>query len=82
MRRGQRGPQPPALPRALLTPFTDHVQLTSGDERAYTSAAKAQRNKGFQQIDVSFHPGDPPDAGASNSHDPAHTGASRRAPDG
>ncbi len=69
-------------PRALLTPFTDNVQLTSGDERAYTSAAKAQRNKGFQQIDVSFHPGDPPDAGGSNSHDPAHTGASRRAPDG
>jgi len=45
-------------PRALLTPFTDNVQLTGGDERAYTSAAKAQRNKGFQQIDVSFHPGD------------------------
>ncbi len=47
-------------PRALLTPFTDNVQLTGGDERAYTSAAKAQRNKGFQQIDVSFHPGDTP----------------------
>jgi len=47
-------------PRALLTPFTDNVQLTGGDERAYTSAAKAQRNKGFQQIDVSFHPDDTP----------------------
>jgi len=70
------------FPRALLTPFTDNVQLTGGDERAYTSAAKAQRNKGFQQIDVSFHPDDPPDAGGSNSQDPGHTGASRRAPDG
>ncbi len=47
-------------PRALLTPFTDNVQLTGGDERAYTSAAKAQRNKGFQHIDVSFHPDDTP----------------------
>jgi len=45
-------------PRALLTPFTDNVQLTGGDERAYTAAAKAQRNKGFQRIDVSFHPDD------------------------
>jgi len=31
-------------PRALLTPFTDNVQLTGGDERAYTAAAKAQRS--------------------------------------
>lgn len=41
-------------PRALLTPFTDAVQLTPGDERAYTDAAKAQRNKGFQHILVRF----------------------------
>ena len=45
-------------PRALLTPFTDNVVLTEGDERSYTDAAKAQRNKGFQQIDVTFNPED------------------------
>jgi len=41
-------------PRALLTPFTDEVQLTSADRRAYTRQAKAQRGKGFQRIKVSF----------------------------
>jgi hypothetical protein len=41
-------------PRALLTPFTDDVELTSGDRRTYTGQAKAQRAKAFQRIDVSF----------------------------
>ena len=41
-------------PRALLTPMTDDVELTEGDERAYTDQAQAQRNKGFQEIDVRF----------------------------
>jgi membrane protein len=41
-------------PRALLTPFTDNVDLTHGDQEAYIQAAQAQRNKGFQHIDVSF----------------------------
>ena len=41
-------------PRALLTPFTDNVNLTDGDERAYTDQAKAQRSKGFEQVDVTF----------------------------
>jgi len=41
-------------PRALLTPLTDNVELTQGDERAYTGQAKAQRSKGFQEIDVRF----------------------------
>jgi membrane protein len=41
-------------PRALLTPFTDNVSLTPGDEQAYTDAAQAQRNKGFENIDVTF----------------------------
>jgi membrane protein len=45
-------------PRALLTPFTDDVELTPGDRRSYTDLAKAQRNKGFQTVDVTF---DPPD---------------------
>ena len=47
-------------PRALLTPFTDAVELTPGDERTYTDAAKAQRNKGFEEVDVRFLPR-PPD---------------------
>jgi YihY family inner membrane protein len=42
-------------PRSLLTPFTDNVQLTAADERAYREQAKAERSKGFQEIDVSFH---------------------------
>jgi uncharacterized BrkB/YihY/UPF0761 family membrane protein len=41
-------------PRALLTPFTDNVDLTRGDQRTYIEAAKAQRNKGFQHVDVTF----------------------------
>jgi membrane protein len=41
-------------PRALLTPFTDRVQLTSADERAYTAYAESERHKGFQNIDVDF----------------------------
>jgi YihY family inner membrane protein len=43
-------------PRALLTPFTDNVTLTSGDRRAYSRQAKAQRSKGFQHVDVNFDP--------------------------
>lgn len=46
-------------PRALLTPFTDRVQLTSADERAYTAYAESERHKGFEVIDVDFKP--PPD---------------------
>ena len=45
-------------PRALLTPFTDDVDLTPGDRRSYTALAKAQRNKGFETVHVTF---DPPD---------------------
>ncbi|MGH3331756.1 MAG: YihY/virulence factor BrkB family protein [Nocardioidaceae bacterium] len=41
-------------PRALLTPFTDKVDLTEGDRRAYVAYAKGQRYKGFEVIDVSF----------------------------
>lgn len=45
-------------PRALLTPFTDSVDLTEGDVNAYTGQARAQRSKGFEEVDVSF--GTPP----------------------
>lgn len=41
-------------PRALLTPFTDRVNLTDADQRAYASYAKAQRHKGFETVDVTF----------------------------
>jgi membrane protein len=43
-------------PRSLLTPFTDNVILTTGDRRAYTRQAKAQRSKGFEHVDVNFDP--------------------------
>ena len=49
-------------PRSLLTPFTDNVVLTSGDRRAYSTQAKAQRAKGFEDVDVRFEdPPRPPD---------------------
>ena len=43
-------------PRSLLTPFTDDVELTRGDRRAYTGRAKAQQAKGFQDVDVTYRP--------------------------
>jgi len=43
-------------PRSLLTPFTDNVILTTGDRRAYSRQAKAQRSKGFEHVDVNFDP--------------------------
>ncbi len=53
-------------PRALLTPFTDAVDLTPGDRRSYTGSAKAERQKGFETVHVTFdqpdHDGDRPDA--------------------
>jgi membrane protein len=47
-------------PRALLTPFTDDVDLTSGDKGTYARAAKAQRTKGFETVDVDFDGRDRP----------------------
>ncbi|MGU3434215.1 YihY/virulence factor BrkB family protein [Actinomycetes bacterium M1A6_2h] len=52
-------------PRALLTPFTDNVELTEGDKDAYTAQAEAQRSKGFEEIEVTFT--DPPTAAESDS---------------
>lgn len=45
-------------PRALLTPFTDSVELTRADRRVYREYAEAQRHKGFERIEVTFD--DPP----------------------
>lgn len=46
-------------PRALLTPFTDDVDLTPGDQRAYAGYARAQRHKGFQYVVTRFKQRDP-----------------------
>ncbi|WP_259314378.1 YihY/virulence factor BrkB family protein [Capillimicrobium parvum] len=56
-------------PRALLTPFTDDVQLTSADKRSYTAYAESERHKGFQTVDVDFQPEQP------SPHDEEETGA-------
>ena len=45
-------------PRALLTPFTDDVDLTAADVESYAQQARAQRFKGYEEITVRF---DPPD---------------------
>lgn len=53
-------------PRALLTPFTDNVELTEADRRAYASYARMQRHKGFEKVQVIWEPGPaevPPPAG-------------------
>lgn len=47
-------------PRALLTPFTDAVQLTEADKQVYREYAQAQRHKGFERVRVSFD--DQPDS--------------------
>ncbi|MEE3850198.1 YihY/virulence factor BrkB family protein [Gordonia sp. LSe1-13] len=59
-------------PRSLLTPFTDNVVLMPGDEAAYSAQARAQRHKGFQEIDVTF------DNPAGSSHDPELVGDDNR----
>jgi membrane protein len=41
-------------PRSLLAPFTDNVDLTIGDQRAYISYAKSELHKTFETVDVSF----------------------------
>ena len=41
-------------PRALLTPFTDAVELTPADRRAYASYARMQRHKGFERVSVTW----------------------------
>ena len=41
-------------PRALLTPFTDSVDLTEADRRAYAMYAQMQRHKGFETVVVRF----------------------------
>ena len=42
------------FPRSLLTPFTDDVELTVPDERAYAGYASSERYKGFERVEVTF----------------------------
>jgi membrane protein len=44
-------------PRALLTPFTDNVDLTDADREAYALYARMQRHKGFEKVQVVWEPG-------------------------
>lgn len=41
-------------PRALMTIFTDDVDLTDADKDFYSDLVRANQLKGFQQVDVSF----------------------------
>lgn len=61
-------------PRALLTPFTDAVELTEVDRRLYASYAQAQRFKGFQRIDVAFDDEKKPEAETSAADESVRRG--------
>jgi uncharacterized BrkB/YihY/UPF0761 family membrane protein len=56
-------------PRALLTPFTDKVELTAADREVYAMYAAAQRFKGFEQVTTEFGDGSDgrPGAGADEA---------------
>lgn len=41
-------------PRALLTPFTDDVDLTRADHEAYSHLVEMNRLKGYQHVSVTF----------------------------
>ncbi len=56
-------------PRALLTPFTDNVELTEADRRAYASYARMQRHKGFEKVQVVWEPG-PAEEHAAQDEEP------------
>jgi hypothetical protein len=52
---------------ALLSPFTDNVDLTDGDRSTYAAKAEAERAKVFEKVDVTF--GVPPHRIATESDD-------------
>lgn len=65
-------------PRALLTPFTDDVELTAADRRAYEMYANTQRFKGFETVTAEFSPDtENPDRQQPN-RTPTMTGRGRR----
>lgn len=41
-------------PRSLLSPFTEHTELTEADERSFSDAAVSTRFKEREDVDVSF----------------------------
>jgi membrane protein len=57
-------------PRALLTPFTDDVRLTSADKRTYTAYAESERHKGFETVDVGFDSAEPTKTSEESQADP------------
>jgi membrane protein len=65
-------------PRALLTPFTDNVDLTDADRTVYTGYAQAQGHKGFQSVDVTF---DESGRRRNESAEPVEAGADDVDPD-
>jgi YihY family inner membrane protein len=65
-------------PRALLTPFTDAVELTDADRKAYTSYARSMRHKGFERVDVSFDGHDSRDGRGPRGGDAGSDGRSQR----
>lgn len=58
-------------PRSLLTPFTDNVELTAADRRAYAMYAATQRFKGFERVTTEFSDGR---AGATDLDKPGSRG--------
>ena len=70
-------------PRALLTPFTDNVELTDADRKMYAGQAEAQQAKGFQRVDVTFHqPNADEEAGAAGVCPPPGEGIAEQHPRG
>jgi membrane protein len=71
-------------PRSLLTPFTDNVQLTGADRRAYRQYVEVQRFKGFETVTTEFGPAESePEAAEPRPAGPASPDPSAPAsPDG
>jgi hypothetical protein len=67
------------IPRALLTPFTDNVDLTDGDRSTYAAKAEAERTKVFEKVEVTF--GLPPHRAETESSDPSAPKAHRTKPE-
>lgn len=61
-------------PRALLTPFTDDVDLTASDVRVYTSYASSERYKGFERVEASFDKPDDREQQAAGATSERHRG--------
>ena len=62
-------------PRALMTVFTDDVDLTPQDVKVYTGYARAETYKGFETVTATFEKTD--DAGGSDDTQPDGTAPPR-----